>query len=632
MTASAQVPTLDDYFAEMELRDIALSPDGKTLAGIRRIGDNVYRLMVYDLDNKTSLIASIDESKGDHFMNVQWLSNRRMGITVIGSLKERTGTIAYRRMVAMDANGANILHLLSDQSGVQDNLDLGTVASMLSSDPDHILMSAIDRVGSLYRVNINTGASKRIAKGIAATIAFGVSDRGEDKLSVIRMDFNRPARKISIFALSPENNKWQRILSYRPSELEDELAKGVASFQSDTTMLVLHRLEQDEYIKLHRYDIKKEVYTDVAHEIDGHDIHRTIQDRHTGMVIGVTYIDDRPHNVYFNDETQRVQSYLERMFPNGIVDIRFISTDERRYLFFTDEPWHPGSYGLFDKKTNHISHIADLAPKLKRTRTSVHQISYAAKDTTKTSGYLTRVEGTKKNKLPLIVFPHGGPHARDWVTFNPIIQYFASRGYAVFQPNFRGSQGYGHSFEKAGYQEYGANMIDDIELGVRALIEAELVDPQAICAAGMSYGGYAALMLDIRSELLKCVVSINAPVDWELRVKRKLKQISGKEDKDELRTWFDEKIGNIDTQEEMLLEQSALHRAGEIKAPVLLIHAHDDDNVDIRHGKKMNKALKKAGKKVTFVKLRRGGHSLTRDDALKSAILEADAFISQHIR
>ena len=139
------------------------------------------------------------------------------------------------------------------------------------------------------------------------------------------------------------------------------------------------------------------------------------------------------------------------------------------------------------------------------------------------------------------------------------------------------------------------------------------------------------MMLAIRTDLLKCVVSVNAPVDWELRIKNGLRRTKDKEQRRELRDLYDKNVGNIDTQKEMLLEQSALHRANEINVPIFLVHAQDDENVDVEHGKKMNKALKKAGKDVTYLELRRGGHSLTREDAHKKVLGKTEAFFAEHL-
>jgi dienelactone hydrolase len=626
----AEVPELEDYYRKPELRQVALSPDGNKLAGISRIASGKYRLVVYDLEDRSKVIAVVDETEDEHIIGVRWFNDLRLGVTLMGVTEAGNLELPYRRMLAMDANGQNVVNLLSDAKRLRGNFDLGQVASTLPEDPDHIVMAAWDGGATLYRTNINTGSASKIAQGIVATVGFKLNKAGEANL---RIDLNQVTRRISIMALNPEKKKWKKVLSYRPGELDEGLGKEIANFEVDNNILLLERLDGDEYTKLHRYDLKRETYTDVVHEVDGYDILNTIANVHTGEVIGIRYLADRPHRVFFSPEHQRVQSYLEGLFPNGEVNVAFtLSGGQTRFLFFTNEPSRPGIIGLYDQSSNRIVRVGNLAPQLEGTSTSVSKITYQAADDTRIHGYLTRLAGTEESKLPLVVLPHGGPHARDWVSYNPVVQYLATRGYAVFQPNFRGSLGYGRKFEDAGNHEYGDLMIDDIRRGVESLIERGRVDPDAICAVGYSYGGYASLMLAAESDLLNCVVSINAPVDWELRIKHKLRGISDKEMRQELRSWFDDTIGNIDTQEEMLLGQSALHRAAEVKAAVLLIHAQDDSNVNVRHSNKMHKALKKADKEVSYVKLRRGGHSLQRDDANKKVLKEMVLFLSTHIR
>ena len=485
LIAYAQGTSLDDYWREANLRGIALSPDGKKLVAIRRVTDDSYRLIVYDLEKNASILAVVDEAEEEDITGVRWFNNQRMGVRLSGVLEKRSADIPYHRALSMDANGQNVVHLLTDQKRLRDNLDLSKVVSTLPSDPEHILMMARDRYPMVYRVNINSGVSEEVAKGVTATIAFRVNNVAEG-FNLVRMDFSPATRKITFRAFNNQSKKWKKVASYRPNELDDVLEKQLVNFDGKTTVSILNRRDDDEYVKLHRYDITTETFTDVVYEVDGYDVNNILPDPHTGEILGVSYIADRPHHVYFDEVNQQVQAHLEHLFPNGEVTITSISQDKSKYLFYSNEPWHPGSVGLLDRKSNHISQIANLAPQLQGARTSMHAVDYKARDDTELHGYLTRPEGT--DPLPLIVFPHGGPLARDWVTFNPIVQYWAGLGYAVFQPNFRGSSGFGRSFEDAGNHQHGGAMIDDIAAGVRALVDGGVVLPDAICAAGYSYG------------------------------------------------------------------------------------------------------------------------------------------------
>ena len=241
------------------------------------------------------------------------------------------------------------------------------------------------------------------------------------------------------------------------------------------------------------------------------------------------------------------------------------------------------------------------------------------------------MDGELKN-LPLIVYPHGGPQSRDWLAFDPLAQYWASQGYLVFQPNFRGSTGYGKAFEEAGYQQYGGRILDDIESGIRALIKAGYADPDRICVAGMSFGGYAAVaMAAFKPGLVKCAISINGLHDLPFRITNKLKDVKDRELRFDVRDFFDRTVGNIDTQRDLLERHSTVLHAASVNVPILLIHADDDENVEVEHSIRMEAALKKAGKDVQLIRLPKGGHSLKTGGALRTTILESMQFFRAHL-
>ena len=259
-------------------------------------------------------------------------------------------------------------------------------------------------------------------------------------------------------------------------------------------------------------------------------------------------------------------------------------------------------------------------------------MTYESTDGTKIQSFLTLPADSDPKDLPLIVYPHGGPQARDWLSFDPFAQYWASRGYAVFQPNFRGSTGYGRKFEEAGYQQYGDKIIEDIASGIRTLIDKGYVDKDRICAAGGSFGGYAALALSaFESGLIKCAVSINGLTDLPLHIETKLQSVNDRDMRAEFREYYDKTLGNIDTQRDLLERHSPVYSASDIDVPVLLIHAEDDDNVDIVQSEIMNKALVNARKDVRFVRLKRAGHNLNLGDATRRVLLETSVFFAEHL-
>ena len=200
-----------------------------------------------------------------------------------------------------------------------------------------------------------------------------------------------------------------------------------------------------------------------------------------------------------------------------------MSDDGRLWLFGVSGPTEPGAYYVFDRRTKSMTLAANRQPDLPAAKLGVmERFVFHARDGTAIPGYLTRPPGDHKGPLPLIVMPHGGPEARDSYAFDSWGQILATRGYLVFQPNFRGSSGYGRHFAEAGYGQWGGRMQDDLTDGVQDLIKSGRADPARVCIFGASYGGYAALYGGAQSPgLYKCVASfagvsdLRALVDWE---------------------------------------------------------------------------------------------------------------------
>ncbi|MEQ9562599.1 MAG: alpha/beta fold hydrolase, partial [Woeseiaceae bacterium] len=266
--------------------------------------------------------------------------------------------------------------------------------------------------------------------------------------------------------------------------------------------------------------------------------------------------------------------------------------------------------------------IAEIQPGLSGDNLShVKPVSYLARDGQAIAAYLTVPRGAVAEKLPLVVMPHGGPQARDNQSFNFLVQFLASRGYAVFQPNFRGSTGYGKAFEQAGFKQWGGLMQDDVTDGAKWLVEQGIADPDRMCIVGWSYGGYSAAMGAVKTpELFRCAASINGVLDL-------VRQIS--EDKDYIggRRWT-EHMGLTD---EKAREVSPYHQAEAIRIPMLIVQALDDSRVTREQGQRMARRLEKLDKPVEYVEVRQGGHSLGNESA-RLAMLEAlEKFLVQNI-
>jgi len=250
-------------------------------------------------------------------------------------------------------------------------------------------------------------------------------------------------------------------------------------------------------------------------------------------------------------------------------------------------------------------------------------IDYVAADGLALHGVLTLPRGRAAGKLPLVVLPHGGPAARDHAEFDWWAQALASRGYAVFQPNFRGSTGYGPAFQIAGNGQWGTKMQTDISDGVAALAARGIIDPKRACIMGASYGGYAALAgVTLQQGLYRCAVSVAGVADLQLM---KADELGVGPTRVQARNWATLIGARTD-----LAAISPAMAAARADAPVLLIHGRDDTVVPYAQSTRMAGQLRAAGKPVELVTLKGEDHWLSRGATREAMLVAAVAFIEKH--
>ena len=225
--------------------------------------------------------------------------------------------------------------------------------------------------------------------------------------------------------------------------------------------------------------------------------------------------------------------------------------------------------------------------------------------------------------------PHGGPMARDELRFDWMAQFLANRGYAVLQPNFRGSSGYGKKFQEAGYGEWGLKMQDDVTDGVQKLIADGIADPKRICIVGASYGGYAALAGAAFTPGLYACAAAWAPVT-DLRLFLKTRSHDYGSDSAMIASW-EHFIGDRWSDSAKLDGASPAPNATKIKVPVLLMHGEADATVRIDQSETMEQALRNAGKKVTFVRIPRETHYMQAADSRIRWLTELEKFLKENI-
>jgi dipeptidyl aminopeptidase/acylaminoacyl peptidase len=323
---------------------------------------------------------------------------------------------------------------------------------------------------------------------------------------------------------------------------------------------------------------------------------------------------------------------VRKYFDNSAnVHVFDASEDQKVLILHVEGPHDVPSFHRYRIDSRQVENLGAMRDALlNRLMPTAGVVEWKSRDGLSLHGYLTRPPGAGDAKgLPLVVYPHGGPEQRDSLSFDPWVQYLAARGYAVLQPNFRGSEGFGRAFAELGYGQWGRAMQDDVTDAVRHLVEQGSVDPKRICIVGASYGGYAALAgAALTPELYRCAVSIAGIGDladfigWR---KRKWGADS------EGYTYWLQSIGDPDRDAARLAATSPARLVAAIRTPVLLIHGEEDGIVPLAQSVAMKKALDKAGRSAELLRIPGEGHSRWSDDSEKLALLAIDRFLWQHL-
>jgi dipeptidyl aminopeptidase/acylaminoacyl peptidase len=315
-------------------------------------------------------------------------------------------------------------------------------------------------------------------------------------------------------------------------------------------------------------------------------------------------------------------------FKGARVEVVSMSAARDRLILLADGGGYGYGYYLLDRKSGRASFLSDvyagIGPEAINER---WYIRYKAGDGLEIPAYLTLPTGRPAKGLPLIVLPHGGPAARDDIGFDWWSQAYAAMGYAVLQPQFRGSRGFGAAHQSAGDGEVGGRMQTDLSDGVADLVRTGVADPARVAIVGASYGGYAALAgVTLQSGLYRCAVSVAGVSDWAQFVRDSALAAGGSTRTRSVRYWR-QVLRVADEKDPKLMGISPRLQASRASAPILLIHGADDTVVKIAHSTKMEEALRMAGKPVEMLTLKGEDHWLSSEETRVEMLTASSRFL-----
>jgi dienelactone hydrolase len=354
-------------------------------------------------------------------------------------------------------------------------------------------------------------------------------------------------------------------------------------------------------------------------------VERLYTDRTSGRMLGYLRGGEQPGPVFFDAQHQKLADKVYRAFAGKNPTLIDWTPSLSHVIVRTSGTGDSGTWYIVDLAKLHAEAFGFERPEILPEHVGpISTFEYAAADGLEMDGILTLPPGRDAAGLPVVVLPHGGPSGQDDPAFDWWAQAFASRGYAVFQPNFRGSTGRGEAFARAGHGEWGRKMQSDISDGLAALAEKGIVDPRRACIVGASYGGYAALAgVTLQQGLYRCAVGVAPVADVALMYRTDVRESGASR---VVSQSLQKQLGPRSGYDEI----SPRRFAAKADAPILLIHGRDDIVVPFEQSKVMADALKDAGKPHRLVELRDEDHWLSRPATRLQMLEEAVAFVEQH--
>ncbi|MDX2220729.1 MAG: S9 family peptidase [Burkholderiales bacterium] len=645
---AADIP-VDVFFRRAQYSDVELSPDGSKLAAVVPLNGRG-NLVVIDL--KTQKTTTISAFKSEDVSDFEWINNNRLYLES-ADLSEATGSIYTLGAYAVDADGTNLRDMTfplergaarqARKSSIQLSAQGGLlyIMSRTNDESGEVIAQIYGRSrnsADVYRYDTKTGAAKLLTFDTPGNVTRWVVDRDLVPRIAVRVeertDPSKP-RQSTIWHRAGEGKPWEQIGIASSSDVAGGITPLAFDYDNQT-LYVSSNLGLDKRA-IFKYDIAGKK---LGEKLVGHPLidlqGGLIFSRKKKSLVGIRFSADREETAWFDDELGKLQAAMDRTFPDAVNVISYAPDSERYTLIHSRSDTNPGVYYLYDGETKKLQLVARtrswLPPELMATRRFV---KYKARDGLEIPAWVTVPRGSEGKKLPLVVHIHGGPwvrayHGTAWGR-SPIAQFLASRGYAVLEPEPRGSTGFGRKHYAAGMKQWGLAMQDDITDGAMHLVNAGLVDKDRMCLYGASYGGYATLQGLVKDpDLWRCGVAYVAVTDLELM--QTVQWSDTARFTDFYETDFKRRVGDKDADREQFQKTSPAKNADKIKGDLLLVMGAQDIRVPIVHGTAMRDAMQRAGKPVEYVVYNDEAHGFNKHENVVDFYTRVEKFLEKNLK
>ena len=616
--AASAPPPIERFFHDPVLADAKLSPNARYLAAIYGMPGRRAALVVIDVQQKTSTLAA-GFSDGD-IRRFEWVNDGRLVFDITDRQVAPGGVELAAGLYAVDRDGGNLRQLAHRRGTPLATLGSNINRKMLpwntfmldapgprNSEFIYVTSPEIEdrgevRTVNLLRLNTVTGAHQTVQRP-AKVDRWMLDQKGEPRLTITSEKGVSTLRY-----LDPANGQWRVLSTYATYQGGKEAFTPIG-FGSDGTLFAIANGDSDT-TRLFTIDLAtgKPNPTPLV-ETPGYDFTGSLV-RSGEKVLGVRVRTDAERIVWFDPAMDAVQKKLDATLPGTVNLMSFPSGNHAEWtLVRAYSDVRPLAYYVYNIKTGEISKAGEAFPDIDPARMGQQDpVRYKARDGMEIPALLTLPPGGAKN-APLVVLVHGGPYVRGNIWgWKAETQFLASRGYAVLEPDFRGSTGYGNKHFRAGWKQWGLAMQNDIADGTRWAIAQGIADPKRICIAGASYGGYAVLMGLVNDpDLYKCGINWVGVTDINLLYNGHwsfTSDLSEQWKQYGMPDWVGDQVKDA----AQLKATSPIEQAARIKAPLLMAYGGSDHRVPMYHGRKFLDAVKPHNAQVEWIEYQDEGH------------------------
>ena len=626
------------FGAREKIEQMAISPDGRRIVYLTPLAGRGTAVVVQALDGDPRVITRASGAP-DRIDWCRFVTDDRLVCQIHLMAMGDSGLLPMQRLFAIDADGGNLRELGQRNTGNElytRQFDARVIDWLPGRNGEVLIMRAYipDGGGSaetrmvrrdhglgVDRVNVRNLSTHRVERPDENAGLFMSDGRGNVRIKGVRAVQGSTGllrSRTSYHYRVPGSDNWRPF-----STVDDDTGADFMPIGIDPDLNAAYALRKlNGRYALYRVKLDGTMANELVYAHDRVDVDDVVRVSHGTRIVGVTFAEERRRVVYFDPEWERLYNDLSRAIPNlPLIDIVSSSADGQRLLVHAGSDNDPGRYFVFDRSARNLAELIPARPELENVRlANVRAVTYPAADGTRIPGYLTLPPGREARGLPAVVLPHGGPSARDEWGFDWLAQFLAHQGYAVLQPNYRGSAGFGDAWlQQNGFRSWETS-IGDVAAGARWMSAEGIADPAKLAIVGWSYGGYAALQAGAtQPDLFRAIVAIAPVVD--------LQQL-----RDDYRGYTSAAlVERFIGDGAHVTAGSPLQNARRIAAPVLLFHGDRDLNVRVAHSRRMHSALRDAGKQSELVVFDGLEHDLA-DSAVRTQMLtRIAALLSERI-